>query len=108
MDMVEKVARAIAEQNGDDYEQVPLHKSDWVQKGGLFNGRFRDVSEPYRTDYEDMAEAALKAMREPTPEMLEYEIDQDDLHNTVKTDGELIWQAMIDAALPSPPSVPGE
>ena len=39
----------------------------------------------------DMARAAIEAMREPTPAMLKATFEDED--------GEVIWHAMIDAAL---------
>ena len=96
-DMVERVARAIADMQGDKWDEIPKHKTDWVRRRGNFGGRFRDVNEPFRFDYEDMARAAIRALMEPTKEMLDareklYEIplDRNDLDD---------WQAMLKAAL---------
>lgn len=60
--MIKRVAAAIARQNGDDYDSVPADKGDWTRKGGMFGGRFREVNEPYQTDYDEMARAAIEAM----------------------------------------------
>lgn len=109
MDMVEKVARAIAVRNGDDYDKIPKHKSDWTSNGGMFGGRFRDVNEPYQTDYDDMAEAALEAMRKPTQDIrhavwrrLEESAKVGNLHSGhITGDGhpDVLMSDIIDAAL---------
>ena len=108
MEMVERVARAIAERNGDNYDEIPKHKPDWTQSGGMFAGRFRDVNEPYQTDYEDMAEAAIEAMREPTEAMLKAgDVPGWDDSVTVGHSAE-VWEAMISAALSTPPEADNE
>ncbi len=112
--MVERVARAIATEHGDDYDEIPQNKKEWVVSRGTFQGRFRDVNEPYQIDYYGMAEAAIKAHeawlsdngfvvvpREPTREMgLKggWEIG-----HTMKQENQIqrarqCWQAMTDAA----------
>lgn len=58
--LIEKVAREIARVNGDDYDVIPAHKSEWNAAQGMFGGRFRDINEPYKYDYDAMAEAAIK------------------------------------------------
>jgi hypothetical protein len=50
----------------------------------------QDVSEPF-DNYEEMARAAIAAMREPTEAMLEA--------SPVSGPVSIIWQNMIDAAL---------
>lgn len=95
MTMIERVARAIALRNGDDYDAVPLHKSDWTRQGGMFGGRFRDVNEPFQSDYDDMARAAIEAMRAPTEGMVSAVVDEGDCY--------LSFQQMIDAALSEQP-----
>jgi hypothetical protein len=60
--MEEAVARAIAKANGDDYDALPADKREWIAKQGMFGGRFRDVNEPRKADYLDMADAAIKAV----------------------------------------------
>lgn len=59
---VEAVAREIARMNGDDYDALPADKSEWNAKQGMFGGRFRDVNEPRKPDYLDMAQAASAAL----------------------------------------------
>lgn len=58
---LEEAAKAIAEQNGDDIEAVPTSKSHWNSESGHFGGRFRTVNEPFRSDYEEQATAAITA-----------------------------------------------
>ncbi len=70
-DMVEKVWRAIAIENGDDPDQIPRHKSHWNKEKGQFGGRFRDINEPFVYGYEAMARAAIRALMEPTEEMIQ-------------------------------------
>lgn len=62
-DMIEQVARAIAEANGDNFSNAFKNKSRWIAKRGMSGGRFRDVNEPFQSDYMDMAIAALKTTR---------------------------------------------
>lgn len=74
MDMIERVAKAIW--GGDDDEWATL--APW-----------------YADQYRDAATAALKALREPTSEMVEAGHDACDW----TANAEPIWQAMIDTAL---------
>lgn len=60
--MIEKVARAIAAANGDNFDETPEDKGEWVDKRGEFGGGFRDVNAPFRVDYVDMARAAIEAV----------------------------------------------
>lgn len=68
MELLERVARAIAEENGDDFDNLPLAKWHWTEQRGQFGGRFRDVNEPMQSSYEAMANAAIAAMREAPQE----------------------------------------
>jgi hypothetical protein len=92
-EMVERVARAIASGNGDDYDAIPASKAEWVEKRGEFGGRFRDFNQPRRNDYVDMARAAIAAMREPTSKMICAALDSTDRAYSGW------WREMIDAAL---------
>lgn len=67
--MVERVARALADQHGDKWGYVPSDKTEWIAQRGQFGGRYRDVNERFRCDYMDEARAAIAAMREPTGEV---------------------------------------
>ena len=62
-DAVERVAKAIAKANGDEFANAFKSKDRWTAKRGMSGGRFRDVNEPFQTDYLDMARAALAAMQ---------------------------------------------
>lgn len=64
MDVLERVAMAIADANGDAWEDVPLAKWHWNEQRGEFGGHFRDINMPMRQDYLNMAAAALTAVRE--------------------------------------------
>lgn len=92
--MIERVARAIARANGDEFANAFKSKDRWIAKRGMSGGRFRDVNEPTQVDYLDMAEAAIKAMREPTDEMVTAGFLLCDEEGT-----RIIWTDMIDAAL---------
>ncbi|MCO5129786.1 MAG: hypothetical protein M9932_04385 [Xanthobacteraceae bacterium] len=61
---LEAAAKAIAEHNGDDIDTVPTSKSHWNAEAGHFGGRFRTVNEPFRSDYEEQATAAITAYLE--------------------------------------------
>ena len=93
-DMVEKVWRAIAIENGDDPDQIPRHKSHWNKEQGKFGGRFRDINEPFVSDYEAMARAAINALMEPTEEMYGAALNAYPPDHTRE-----VWQAMLKAAL---------
>jgi len=63
-EMVERVAKALADSHGDKWENVPENKSQWTEKRGLFGGRYRDINERFRHDYLEDAAAAIDAMRD--------------------------------------------
>lgn len=64
MDMVERVARVIAEAQGDNFADAFKNKERWVAKRGMSGGRFRDVNEPFQSDYIEAAKAAIRAVLE--------------------------------------------
>lgn len=70
-EMIERVARALAERHGDNWDDMPNDKGHWVRERGQFNGRFRDVNERFRCDYLDEATAAIEAMRNYSGEVEE-------------------------------------
>lgn len=57
-DMVEQVARIIANAMGDNYSDAFKNKERWNAKRGMSGGRIRDVNEPMQCDYLAAAEAA--------------------------------------------------
>lgn len=65
-DLVERVARIIADELGDDLDHAFETKSEWVTERGEKGGRYRDINEPRRGDYIDAARAAIAAMPEIT------------------------------------------
>ena len=83
-DLKEKIARAIAAEQGDDLDEVPLNKKEWIAKRGRFGGRFRDVNESFRGGYLDMAQAALTAIEQAgyvvVPRAVMQEIIDADAH----------------------------
>lgn len=98
MSMIERAARAIAEALGDKLDNVPVSKREWIEERGMFDGAFRDINLPFRSDYEDAARAVLLAIREPNGEVMQA-------GNRVWLDGgneRQIYETMIDAALDNP------
>lgn len=106
MSMVERVARAIATELGADLDTAFADKTEWTNMRGTdAAGRWRDINEPFKSDYLAAARAAIEAMREPTIKMASQGLkewqcatDTGDL-DTDAHDMELIWKAMIQAAL---------
>jgi hypothetical protein len=103
MMMVERVARAMCVAVGHDPD------SDWRNGGDAMLGVEIPASRAQRWRlYEAQARAAIEAMREPTPAMLEasQETRRDCLQWSSEpgeglddVDFEPAWQVMIDAAL---------
>lgn len=60
-DMVEVAARAIATENGDDFDKIHRDKPHWVETRGDLGGPWRDVNALRQVDYLEMAEVALTA-----------------------------------------------
>jgi hypothetical protein len=56
---LEEVARALAKDNGDDFDSIPRDKAHWVEMG-----QGRGVNELRQRDYLCMARAAVGAMEE--------------------------------------------
>jgi hypothetical protein len=90
--LVEKVAKAIALENGDDLDEIHEHKPDWIDRRGEAGGRFRDINEPFKSDYMEMAKAAIQAtgvmeMREALEELMNA-VDRGDVtaHNMEKAE----------------------
>lgn len=54
---VEAVARIIANALGDNFADAFKNKDRWIAKRGMSGGRFRDVNEPFQSDYLAAAEA---------------------------------------------------
>ena len=99
-ELVERVARAIAENYGEDYDAVPKHKTEWVAVRGEYQGRFRDVNEPFRCEYDEMARAAilslLRGIMEPTLAMTQagggYATEK---HGIAPWEIEGVWEVML-------------
>ena len=77
-DMIERVARAICDVHADQL------------------GEHRHLVEPFQSNYRAMAAATIKAMREPTDDMLA--IGNDIVFSNCEK-MKVAWQAMIDEAL---------
>ena len=66
------MARAIATELGADLDTAFADKTEWINMRGTdAAGRWRDINEPFKSDYLAAARAAIEAMREPTDEMEE-------------------------------------
>lgn len=77
--LIEAIARAIAEGQGDDFDHAHRSKPHWIETRGESGGRYRDINEPRQPDFIDAAQAALTAIteagmvivpREPTQDMI--------------------------------------
>jgi hypothetical protein len=62
-DLVERVARTIAEGLGDNFDHAFVSKPEWTAARGEKGGRYRDVNEPMQPDYMDAARALIAAMQ---------------------------------------------
>lgn len=62
-DLVERVARDIADALGDNFDYAFTSKADWITHRGEMPTGFRDVNQPYKGEYLAAAEAALAAMQ---------------------------------------------
>jgi hypothetical protein len=58
----ERLAKTIANAMGDNFSDAFKNKARWVAKRGMSGGRFRDVNEPFQSDYLEAADAALAAI----------------------------------------------
>ena len=90
-EMIERVARALAEREGINWEAIPV--------GGSTARQWRRDE---RTYWLDQAAAAIKAMREPTNFMLVEATENAgpiDCCSVDEKGAKEVWQAMIDAAL---------
>ena len=100
-DVREIMARAIANETGDGFDNAFADKGEWINARGEKAGRFRDVNEPYQCDFLNAADAALAALEaagfavvpvEPTEGMIEVGAkaihDSDDMADTVWPDDE--------------------
>lgn len=54
-----KISRIIAEQMGDNYDACFVNKSEWYYHKGDKGFGFREISQPYHTDYQDAAFATI-------------------------------------------------
>ena len=62
-DLVERVARTIAEGLGDNFDHAFVSKPEWTAARGEKGGRYRDINEPMQPDYLDAARAVIAAMQ---------------------------------------------
>ena len=95
-EMIERVARALAEREGINWEAIPV--------GGSTARQWRRDE---RTYWLDQAAAAIKAMREPSEAMtctgfdaamgeISDDFDRIEVQSSI---GRTVWHRMIDAAL---------
>jgi hypothetical protein len=59
----EAVARAIADELYDGFDNAFADKAEWIDGRGMKGGRFRDVNEPRQMDYLAAADAAIAVVR---------------------------------------------
>lgn len=100
MSALKAVARAIGRELGVDYDKAFESKSEWVRAGGMRDGKPVDVNEPRRGELDDIARAALIALRDcgVTEGMLDawHEIERSGVNAHICA---LEFRAMLDAAL---------
>lgn len=100
MKMVEMLARNISSALGDDFDAAFDHKAQWVQSRG--GTPFRDVNMPFKSDYIEAAQAALRALEVPTEGMKmagAQAITADHMKKAANYDAACdAWSAMIAAA----------
>lgn len=93
-EMIERVALALKAKIGEAFNAKPIPHSPpewgaWSATGGSLN-------------LEELARAAIEAMREPTEEMIEaayYPAGEPGDQSVSRSEAEETWHAMIDAAL---------
>lgn len=98
MTVLERAARAVADENGDDFDHVHRDKSHWTQTHGKIEGVFRDLNALRQDDYLLCARAVISSLREPTQEMVDAPEERFRAITgpAIRT---AIFQAMIDKAL---------
>lgn len=99
--IVEKLARAIADQLGDGFDNAHRNKPHWAETRGESGGRFRDINEPRQNDYLDAARAAIAALREPSEAMIEAGHTAPHLSTIARHRMKAGWQRMIDRLIAS-------
>ena len=57
-ELVERVARAIADEIGPSYDDAYENKAEWIDD----RGKRADINAPRKSDYRDAARAAIKAV----------------------------------------------
>ncbi len=62
VDERQAIAYELAKQRGDTFGCVPRDKRHWIEGHGIFQGRPRDINEPYQSDYLEMADVAYTAL----------------------------------------------
>ena len=60
--VVKRMARAIADMIMDGYDNAQVTKSEWIETHGEKGGRYRDINEPFQSDYDEAAQAALSVI----------------------------------------------
>jgi predicted RecB family nuclease len=102
-EMVERVARAIATELGANLDTAFADKTEWINMRGTdAAGRWRDINEPFKSDYLAAARAAIEAMREPTETMErhgQWAVETCTRDDPCETPAKHIWSDMITAAL---------
>lgn len=86
--IIERMAKAIASGLGYEWETLYEDKADYNADHGLRH----DVNTPFRPEFRDAAEEALKSIREPTEAQLRAAWEK--AHCNIDE----FWRAYIDAA----------
>lgn len=68
-EMIERVARTVATEWGDDFDLAFANKAAWLESQGSKGGHWRDITEPTQADFMEVARAVILSMREPTAQM---------------------------------------
>jgi len=89
--MVERVAKAIAQELGLDLATLYANKSEWNRDRGARH----DINTPYRGDITAAARAAIQALRDQT---CVYRHGGEVIHE-LRGAPDDIWKALLDAAL---------
>ena len=59
MDTIERIARAIADGLGCNFDHAFISKAEWNAARGEKGGRYRDINEPMQGDYMGASQAIL-------------------------------------------------
>ena len=90
-----RVAKVIAKAMGDNFADAFKNKQRWTAKHGMSGGRFRDINEPFQSDYLAAAEAATAVIAR---EFEALEAENAALKAIQADEGEMLTIAWMDGA----------